>query len=66
MGNSRKRWTEHEILGAVTGKALKLILRQRLIVNIIAAETAATSHFTGSNNTPKVNLLTRSLMTYCR
>lgn len=66
MGNSRKGWTEHEIPEAMTGRALKLILKRRLIINIIAAAVAATSHFTNANNSPKLNLLTRHLMANCQ
>lgn len=66
MGNRTKGWTEHEIPEAMTGRTLKLILKRRLIINIIAAAVAATSHFTNSNNSPKLNLLTRQLMANCQ
>lgn len=61
-------WQDQEILGAVTGKALKLTLRHRLIINIIASAVAAAtgSYFTYSNNAPKLNLLTRSLLANCQ
>lgn len=44
MENGRKGWADYEILGAVAGKAYKLILKQRLIINMTAA--GATDHIT--------------------